>query len=286
MRRRALVVVMLLVGVLMTGCAAPRATFDQWIRTDDTSATPPTDDAKPPPGGFFALRPVGAFPSLPDDQQAAAMVHHSTWEPRPQNKQANHTVPPSTFRPSGYMGMRNEQAVFSRITGNFTGTTDEIIQWAAAKWGLPDELIRGEAVVESYWYQNLRDATGRPVNKRGFGDFGDCRGLSNPGPYGPDGPNSFGLLQVKWCAMKDPAAMGSGGWPWIEQSTAYAVDTYAAVLRACYEGFDVWLGSNYTAGDLWGCVGRWYSGAWNSTPGKEYIAKVQQAAQDKPWLGW
>ena len=28
--------------------------------------------------------------------------------------------------------------ILRRITGHFTGTTDEIFQWAAAKWGLPD----------------------------------------------------------------------------------------------------------------------------------------------------
>ena len=40
-----------------------------------------------------------------------------------------------------------------RVTGHFTGTTDEIIQWAACKWGLSDNLLRAIAVRESGWYQ-------------------------------------------------------------------------------------------------------------------------------------
>jgi hypothetical protein len=266
---RALVIVTLLVGALLAaGCVA----------------TAP--DGKPPAGGFFPLRPVGALPSLPDDQQAAAMVHRSSWEPRPENTAANHTVPTSGFPPPGYAGMLDGQAVFGRITGNFTGTTDEIIQWAAAKWGLPDELIRSEAVVESNWYQNLKDAAGKPAEGRGYGDFGHCDGSLPGDPYGPDGPSSFGLLQVKWCALTDSSAPGSGGWPWTERSTAYAVDTYAAVIRGCYEGSDVWLDNGYHGGDLWGCVGRWYSGAWYSSAAQGYIAKVQQADRSKDWLHW
>ena len=29
-----------------------------------------------------------------------------------------------------------------RVDGQFTGTTDEIFQWGACKWGLPEALLR------------------------------------------------------------------------------------------------------------------------------------------------
>jgi hypothetical protein len=74
--------------------------------------------------------------------------------------------------------MENHAAVFGRVDGQFTGTTDEIIQWAAAKWGLPDNLIRAEAVVESYWYQDNRNSSGDPISGEGYGDFGSCGELS------------------------------------------------------------------------------------------------------------
>jgi autotransporter family porin len=36
-----------------------------------------------------------------------------------------------------------------RVTGNFTGTTDEIIQWAAHKWGIDEDVVRSVATAES-----------------------------------------------------------------------------------------------------------------------------------------
>jgi hypothetical protein len=242
--------------------------------------------APPPPGGYFRLVPVTGFDALPSDARAASMVHRSSWEPRPQNARANATVPPAGFSVPGYSGMVNHGQVFGRVTGDFTGTTDEIIQWAAAKWGLPDEIVRADAVDESNWYQSRKDASGRPVNGEGYGDFGDCGGSPASSGYGASGPSSFGLMQVKYCALRDDGATNRGGWPWIERSTAYAVDLWAAVIRGCYQGWDTWLGSGYSAGDLWGCLGRWHSGEWYSQDARAYIDRVQHYLASKPWRSW
>jgi autotransporter family porin len=182
--------------------------------------------------------------------------------------------------------MVNARLIWSRVDGNFTGTTDEIIQWAAAKWGLPDNLIRAEAVVESYWYQGLKTPSGDPVEQRGYGDFGACGGSPTPAGYGAPGPASFGLLQDKWCSFQDPGAPGWGGWPWTERSTAYSVDLYAATIRGCYQGWDTWLGNGYVAGDIWGCVGRWFSGQWHTPVAEGYIQMVMTNVSSKPWLTW
>ena len=253
------------------------------------SGTPPnchTTTGPPPSGGYFKLKPVGSFASLPTNSEAAEMVHYSTWEPRPQNDQANHTTPPLTFKTAGYSGMENHAAVFGRVDGQFTGTTDEIIQWAAAKWGLPDNLIRAEAVVESYWYQDNRSSNGHPISGEGYGDFGSCGGSPPPSGYGANGPASFGMMQDKWCSLKDPSAPGYDGWPWSERSTAYNLDMFGAVIRGCYEGWDTWLGASYHSGDLWGCVGRWYSGAWYTAGAVQYIQRVKAFKKSEPWLTW
>jgi hypothetical protein len=273
-RRTAALAALSVLSVLLVACSSPSA-----------PAATPVPDARPVAGGWFPLQPVGSFAML-DDTQAAALVHRSSWEPRPDNTAANHVIPPPDFRPAGYGGMLNGPTVFSRITGNFTGTTDEIFQWAAAKWGLPDEVIRGEAAVESRWYQGHKDPIGKPIDQEGYGDFGDCGGSPPPSPYGQQGPAAFGIMQVKWCTVNDPASGGFGGWPWTERSTAYAVDTYAAVIRGCYEGWEPWLGPAYHAGDLWGCVGRWYTGGWYTPTAQDYIHRVQQAVATKPWLSW
>lgn len=256
--------------------------------TSTPTTTAAATSGPPPSGGYFPLVPAGHFSSLPSDAQAAAMVHRSSWEPRPQNNAANHTVPPAGFVTLGYSGMQNHNALFGRVTGNFTGTTDEIIQWAAAKWGLPDEVIRAEAVDESNWYQNLKDSSGNPIKGDGYGDFNSCGGQGSPPPsgYGTAGPSSFGLLQTKWCTLKDASASGYGGWPWTENSTAYELDLYASVIRGCYEGWDTWLGGSYHSGDLWGCLGRWYSGQWYSSAAQSYISRVQDFYSSKPWLTW
>jgi len=98
--------------------------------------------APPPPGGYFTLEPVGSYASLPSDATAAAQVHRSTWEVRPGNRADNQTTPVRLamrrVNPAvqAYDPRWNTH-ILGRITGDFTGTTDEIFQWAAAKWGLP-----------------------------------------------------------------------------------------------------------------------------------------------------
>lgn len=282
--------VLLVLAAVLAACAGPPAAVDPGltpvVRTEAAAPPPAPSDGPPPPDGYFPLRPVGAFGSLPDDATAAQLVRRSSWEPRPSNTAANRRTAPADFRPAGYPGMLNEPAVFARITGNFTGTTDETLQWAAAKWGLPDDVLRAAAVAESGWYQDHKEPTGQPIDKQGYGDFGDCGGSPPGAPYGPEGPSSFGILQAKWCTLNDATQDGYGGWPWTELSTAYAADTYGAIVRACFEGWEVWLGPAYRAGDLWGCVGRWFAGAWYSPGATDYIGRVQAALVAKPWREW
>jgi hypothetical protein len=240
-----------------------------------------TNTAKPPAGGYFQLRPPGSYASLPNDAAAAAQVRCSKWEPRPDNHTANHTVPTGTLPKIGYDAMENYAALFGRVTGNFTGTTDEIIQWAAIKWGLSDEMIRGEAVAESYWYQNRKTSSGQPYQNYGYGDYGNCPATTR---YPATGPASYGLMQIKWCQHNFNGQGGYGTWPWSEDSTAYNLDYFGAIIRGCYEGWD-YVGPA-GGGDLWGCVGRWYSGDWHDQGAEEYITRVKQRIDEKTWLSW
>lgn len=38
------------------------------------------------------------------------------------------------------------------------------------------------------------------------------------------------------------------------------------------------------AGDLWGCLGRWYSGGWYDQGAVNSIAQVKAAYDQKTWL--
>ena len=67
------------------------------------------------------------------------------------------------------------------------------------------------------------------------------------------------------CAHRPPV-----GVPVLGQrphSAAYNLDYTYASWRACYEGVYTWLNTvehngTYAAGDVWGCVGVWFSGRW------------------------
>jgi hypothetical protein len=214
----------------------------------------------------FALLAIGAAPasaaslasvSAKDpgtdplaDASAASRVNDTRREPRPGNARANQRRPSddqlADFR-------RRSQMVYRRhVTGRFRGTTDEILQWAARKWGFDPDLFRAVATVESYWKMS---AVG-------------------------DGGLSFGIFQMKRTYHCCP--------PLSSKYTAFNADYYGAILRAYYDGRQTWLndverGERYRAGDLWGSVGSWYAGRWRTPAALDYIRRVQQTVRDEPW---
>ena len=88
---------------------------------------------------------------------------------------------------TGGFAPRWDSWLLRRVDGAFTGTTDEIFQWAACKWGLADNLLRAIAVRESTWYQDATSTSGACVPNWGCGDLVPeptratrryCRGLT------------------------------------------------------------------------------------------------------------
>ena len=233
---------------------------------------PPSDPAPPPPPPSDPAPPapstksvnIAAGSILPTDAQAAAKVRRSTWEPRPQNYTANHRVPTATelsvFRATVGTGSRLP-AYNDRITGNFTGTTDEIIQWAAWKWGVDEDIIRAAAVNESGWDQ----ATAADV--------------VNGTAY------SFGIMQIK-----RPHGQQYNGWegtfPLSKVSTAFNVDFFGAALRCGIDGYQRWMLSrwpNMNNADVWGWVGSWYSGQWYDAGAVSYITSAKRHLANRRW---
>jgi hypothetical protein len=197
----------------------------------------------------LSAAPVGTPPL--SDAAAARLVQRSPWEPRHDNDADNRRVPSAAdlayFRAHSSMPYRGQ------VTGDFRGTTDEIIQWAAYKHGLDPELLRAVAAVESWWHMSTN------------GDNGD----------------SFGLFQLRrpydccdFLAAND---------------TAFNADYYGAIIRSYYDGRETWLntvsgnGARYRAGDLWGSVGAWYSGRWHDPGAEGYVAKVKQYLRERIW---
>jgi len=161
-----------------------------------------------------------------------------------------------------------------RITGNFTGTTDEILQWAACKWGIDVNIIRAEAVIESHWHQSQ------------LGDYTTNQTLCPPGTWnGSSCYQSYGILQIKYTYFQSE-------WPMSRSDTAFNADFVYGWLRNCYEGWADYLYHSkpvagypsYHAGDIWGCLGFWFSGTWYDQGAINYINVTKGYYAQKPWL--
>jgi hypothetical protein len=217
-------------------------------------------------GVFLVLMAIGASPASAaslasvsvkepgfgplSDAEAAERVNKTSWEPRRNNAQENQRRPDEDqiedFR-------RRSEMVYRRyVTGRYRGTTDEILQWAARKWGFDPDLFRAVAAVESYW------------NMSAVGDGGQ----------------SFGIFQMKrpWHCC----------FPLSARYTAFNADYYGAILRAYYDGRQTWLndverGERYREGDIWGSVGSWFAGRWRTAEALSYIRRVQATLRDEPW---
>jgi len=208
------------------------------------AVAPAADAAKRP------LKPVGWGPLT--SKRAAKLIKRSGYEPRPENRAANHRVPKRRLLRAW---RRQSEMPYARfVDGRFRGTTGDIIRWAARKWGLPVKVLRAVAVVESWWRMSV------------VGDNGD----------------SFGLYQVRrpyHCWRKCRIA---------RRFTAFNADYYGGIIRAYYDGRMGWLntverGRQYRAGDLWGSVGAWFAGRWWTEPAAGYIEVVRQRLRERTW---
>jgi autotransporter family porin len=212
----------------------------------------------PPETTGFKTLPVGA--ALPSGATCASRVR-PTAENRPGNQVPNHT---RGTRPNGR---------YPRVDGNFVGTTDEILQWVACKWGIDEDVVRAQAARESWWHQSTK------------GDLTSNQNNCHPQLRTGSGqcPESIGLLQVRYQyhleAFQDANAI---------RSSAYNADYAYAVWRSCFEGKETWLnnvehGATYRAGDLEGCLGVWFSGRYRTSAALGYISRVNDYLVRRVW---
>lgn len=228
----------------------------------------------------FQTLAVGA--TLPSGSECSTRVRPAA-EIRSANATPNHT--------KGIGG----NYYYSRVAGDYTGTTDEIIQWAACKWGMDEDMLRAQMAQESYWHQSA------------IGDFtttgSSCSPVypiaNYPAQYNGDAlhnnqcPESVGMSQVRWLYHKSAFYKSTNEIP-VELtnnaifSTAYNVDYYGAVWRSCFNGEMTWLntverGADYVSGDAYGCMGVWFAGRWRTSPALSYIDGVQQNLATRIW---
>lgn len=265
-RIRVAVLITVALGTAVAGCSsarqAPAAARSSYVPLGPTVNFRTLPPGAQLPSGAYCARRVRAYASR---------------EIVPDNKAYNRTtgqkVGPGLF-PAGDSPAASLLAPL--IAGDFTGTTQQILEWAACKWGISTDVVFAQAAAESNWQQNkLGDFTSNPAL---------CppgRGLGTGGVPGQC-PESYGILQTKYSLWK-------AAWPGIADSTAMNADVTYAIWRSCFNGDEIWLrnsapaGHPYQAGDLWGCLGRWFAGNWYSPVAEQYINRVQTLMQRKVW---
>jgi hypothetical protein len=210
----------------------------------------------------FSTLPPGS--ALPSGQECADRVGQGHSEEVPENERPNRVEPDKVVMPVwGDFTAQANQRFVSRIDGKFSGSTGEILEWGACKWGLDADVLRAVAYQESDWKQST---TGDESD-----DAADCQGGAKP-PC----PTSFGILQLKATDLP-------GSYPFSQTSTAFNVDYYGARMRSCYEGWVTYLGADYGPGDLWSCIGWHWSGKWKDSGAMNYVGRVQRQLNNRSW---
>jgi autotransporter family porin len=207
-------------------------------------------------------------------------------ENRPANLSANNYQPSSTelsafhnneTDKNGFLPSQlNPYAAY--VTGGFTGTTDEIIQWGAAKWGIPPDWLRAEYLQESYWNMSqlgdlttVTDVTKYPAYSR----------YSSTQVY-----QSLGISQVKW-DHPDVNRAGVGAEPLRWKSTAFNVDYQLSMIRFYFDNpkrtRSSW-GDAYRSCNNWLSLAAWFQPyPWNNSGQQTYVTKIQTLLTSKTW---
>ncbi|MGA2012201.1 MAG: hypothetical protein ABSH51_16995 [Solirubrobacteraceae bacterium] len=256
--------------VCLAGALTPLAFADQ-------SGQPTTEQS---PQTVWA--PPGTLPE--SDALAASQV---TPEPenRPSNRAANAYVPSNfelaRFRsiqgPNGETSIQ-ENPLNAYVTGRdglADPSTDDLMQWAAHKWGIPEDWIRALAVYESWWRQ---DAIGdlRGVSRASYGEF----------PVQARAPRrrvfeEMGINQIEWLP-NETINPGTGRLRWL--STAFALDYMGATIRYYYDGDCDACGAGYSAGQQWASIAAWHAPRpWNNPAATSYISSLQAILAARTW---
>jgi len=266
-------------------------TYSYYVVAYDTAGalSPPSQTVSAAPTGGAGGYPrttwtaVGTPPL--SGANAAALVMHRP-EQRPENVEANEYVPTAAELQAFHIavnpyGQTADQAnplneYVDGLDGMSSPSTDDLIQWAAHKWGIPEDWLRAQYVQESWWYQSA---------------LGDRASVANTwyGLYPPlaqilgtsEVYESMGIAQVRW---RPDNSLGIGTEPLRWKSTAFNVDFQAATVRFYYDGYCNWCTSGYSSGQQWDSIGAWFEPyPWNNSGQQSYIDSVQNILSERTW---
>lgn len=274
------------------------------------ATTSPTPTATPTPStapSHFST--LGYRATLPSESQCTAWVNalpiteHAAGN-TPFNVPPPGGVPSSFYsNPTPSSGDGIPSSDYANVTGNYSGTTDEIARWAACKWGIDEDAVRAQGEIESGWDQgsagDKRTTLASCVN-------GNFTALWNTVIAEPDGsivscPN---CCWTSWSMWQTKVYYETTTWPMIMKSTPFAADYRYADQRSCMNGdWATYFASagqqpNTYASDiaafgaggsssrvLWGCIGFHYSGGWYDAGAQNYINETQAHLAAHDWPG-
>jgi hypothetical protein len=279
-----------------------------------TASSTPTKSPTPTPAATPTPAPVPKHFStlayratLPSDSQCTAWVNElQIAEHAPANTPFNVPPPggvPSSFysNPTPFQGDTQSVADFAGVKGDFTGSTDDIMRWAACRYGVDEDVVRAQGMTESHWDQGGagdKRTTQSQCTQPGF------TALWNTSIPEPDGSvvNCPNCCFQSWSLWQTKIYYETTTWPMIMQSTPFAADYRYATQRACMNGdnstYFANQGSNTYASDiaafkaggpsdrvLWGCIGTPYSGGWYDSGAQSYITETQSHLAAHDWPG-
>jgi len=264
--------VAVLAGGATLAIALPASAAQELAPVNPAAFGQPPPSAAPAPAYFPTIPPGGKLPS--GRQCATWVLARPIRENKGMNAKYNHTTGQAVAADffSGDAPQANGW-IAPRINGDFTGTTAEILRWAACKWGIDQDIVFAQAAVESWWRQT---------------NMGDWETSGCPPGHGPGVDGQPGQCPQSWGILQNRYPYEESSWPGIANSTAMNADTAYAIWRACFDGYETWLNTvphsgTYHAGDVWGCIGRWDAGRWYDAQARQYIAKVKQYLSEKIW---
>jgi hypothetical protein len=256
------------------------------------------------PQTAWAACRAGTTPYAPlSDSAAAALITHQP-EVRPYNAKpysvsgvtypaANYYVP-SDAELAAFQSAKNqygqtaEQATYyAKFVDGRDGltnpSTDDLIQWGAHKWGIPEDWLRAQYVQESYWnHFTLGDRTTEstawfsqyPLQARVPGSSTDVY-------------ESMGLTQERW---RPDNSDGIGTEPLRWKSTAFNIDFQGAQIRFYYDNPNglrtTWGDASYVSCQQWNSLGGWFNPyPWDNSGQQSYVSLVQQHLNNRDWTG-
>ena len=164
-------------------------------------------------------------------------------------------------------------------------STDDLIEFYAKKWGIPEDHLRAQYASESDWRQralgDLRTQTS--ADRTWYSNLfaGYC-------PNSTQCYESVGIAQVK---ARPTGSSGSGTDPLRRLSTAFNIDYHASVARFNYDNpygkRSAWGDGSYAPLRGWDSLCAWFSAyPYSNANADSYCATVQRNLANRIWLAY